>query len=91
MEAFKAAWRALRVSEREAKASIIGAGRRYLDNVALSNERRVLSPKFCVGVEKAFDGHITCESLAPDEAWGRLKDRSWPHKDGRPILDYGRG
>jgi DNA-binding transcriptional regulator YdaS (Cro superfamily) len=88
MERFKAAWRALSGAERDALAEVIGAGRRYLDNVALENERRQLSPRFCVGVELAFKGKFTCEELAPDEPWRRVKDRAWPNKAGRPVLDY---
>lgn len=89
MERFKAAWRELSIAQREALADVIGAGRRYLDNVVLDSQaHRQLSPKVCVGIERAFEGRITCEELAPAEPWRRVKDRSWPNKAGRPLVDY---
>jgi DNA-binding transcriptional regulator YdaS (Cro superfamily) len=88
MERFKAHWRSLTGAERQELAKLIGAGRRYLDNVALENERRQLSPKFCVWTERATRGLFTCEELAPSEPWRRVKDRAWPVKEGRPVLDY---
>lgn len=88
MDAFKTAWRALTGAEREEKAKVIGAGRRYLDNVAVTNETRKLSPELVVGVELAFGGRLRCEELAPNEPWSRVPDAAWPNRRGRPVLDY---
>lgn len=88
MERFKAHWRSLTGTERQELAARIGAGRRYLDNVALVGESRSLSPKYCVWTERATRGEFTCEELAPGEPWRRIKDSHWPVKAGRPVLDY---
>lgn len=42
----------------------------------------------CPAIEKATDGVVTCEELRPDLAWSRVRDKSWPHKLGRPVLDF---
>lgn len=33
-------------------------------------------------------GHaIDVTLLCPDKTWRRVKDKKWPHPDGRPLLD----
>ena len=88
MERFRAALRAMSGAERDELAKAIRAGRRYLDNIAVVNSTRCLSPRYSVYVERATKGRFTCEELLPDEPWRRIKDRAWPVKAGRPVLDY---
>jgi DNA-binding transcriptional regulator YdaS (Cro superfamily) len=30
---------------------------------------------------------VTCEELRPDVNWVRVKDKKWPHPQGRPLMD----
>lgn len=41
----------------------------------------------CPDLERLHEGRITAESLRPDARWVRIPDASWPHPDGRPLLD----
>lgn len=43
----------------------------------------------CALIEWHTNGAVTCEELRPDEPWHRIKDASWPHKKGRPVVDVG--
>lgn len=45
------------------------------------------APHNCAAIERASEGLVTCEELRPDLSWHRVRDKSWPHKDGRPCLD----
>lgn len=42
----------------------------------------------CPSIERAVGGSVTCEELRPDLVWVRVKDRSWPHPQGRPLVDH---
>ncbi len=42
----------------------------------------------CPAIEKATGGAVTCEELRPDLTWSRIPDKSWPNKNGRPVLDF---
>ena len=44
----------------------------------------------CVAIELATQGAVTVEELRPDSTWSRVRDRNWPHRAGRPVLDPGR-
>lgn len=56
---------------------------------ALSNWRLRLPPEeYCPALERALNGDCSCEGLRPDIAWVRIKDKSWPHPDGRPLVDH---
>lgn len=30
---------------------------------------------------------VSVDALCPGKRWVRLKDKQWPHPDGRPLLD----
>lgn len=51
--------------------------------------RRVPSGK-CAAVEVATKGEVTVEELRPDLPWARIPDPSWPHPNGRPVVDQAR-
>lgn len=51
-----------------------------------SGERRVPEER-CPAIEQ-FTG-VTVEALRPDALWVRVKDKQWPTKLGRPLLDIG--
>ena len=42
----------------------------------------------CPAIEFASGGYVTCEEQRPDLVWVRVKDRSWPHPQGRPLVDH---
>jgi DNA-binding transcriptional regulator YdaS (Cro superfamily) len=51
-------------------------------------EGRQPSAENSAAIEKATEGLVTCETLRPDLAWHRIKDKAWPwHRAGRPALD----
>ena len=42
-------------------------------------------------VELATGGVVPCEAMPGTTAvWKRVRDKSWPHPDGRPCLDVAR-
>lgn len=41
----------------------------------------------CPAIERATGGLLTCEQLRPDIHWHRVPDASWPHPQGRPLID----
>ena len=41
----------------------------------------------CLQLEHATGGHVTCEEMRPDIAWCRVRDRKWPHPQGRPFVE----
>lgn len=41
----------------------------------------------CPALERASGGRITCEVMRPDVRWTRVRDRRWPHPEGRPVID----
>lgn len=45
----------------------------------------------CPTLERAVDGRVTCEALRPDIRWHRVPDASWPHPQGRPLIDVAAG
>lgn len=42
----------------------------------------------CPAIEQATAGEVSCEILRPDVTWVRVKDKSWPHPNGRPLVDH---
>lgn len=42
----------------------------------------------CPAIELATAGEFVCEVMRPDLTWQRVPDPEWPHKDGRPLLDF---
>ena len=39
----------------------------------------------CAPIER--ETGVACEELRPDLRWYRVKDKTWPHPSGRPLLD----
>lgn len=73
-------------SEQEAFATVCGTTIGYLRKAASVNQRPAAG--LCVAVESATDGVVTCEDLRPDVRWVRIKDKAWPHPQGRPLVDH---
>ena len=42
----------------------------------------------CVAIERATEGAVTVEDLRPNDLWTRVQDETWPHPNGRPLLDF---
>lgn len=43
---------------------------------------------YCVNLERASGGLMTCEELNPDLNWVRIPDPEWPwHPNGRPLIN----
>ena len=51
-------------------------------------KRRPVPLGYCPAIERATAGAVTCEDLRPNEPWRRIPDPSWPHPQGRPVLDF---
>ena len=45
------------------------------------------SPTTCAEIERVTDGAVVCEDLRSDLTWKRVKDKAWPHPQGRPLLE----
>ena len=43
----------------------------------------------CAKVEVSLGGAVAVEDMRPDINWLRVKDKSWPHPKGRPVIDVG--
>lgn len=67
-------------------ASAIGVGQSAISNLVARGGAP--SPANCVAIEKATKGSVTCEEIRDDIKWQRVKDRTWPHPQGRPLADY---
>lgn len=52
--------------------------------------RRKLPADHCPAVELATQGRVTVRDLRPDVSWARIPDPTWPHVDGRPVIDVAR-
>ena len=42
----------------------------------------------CPHIEQASAGAVCCEEMRADVAWVRIKDKTWPNPDGRPLVDH---
>lgn len=42
----------------------------------------------CPSIERATEGVVICEEMRPDVSWVRIKDKDWPHPEGRPLVDH---
>lgn len=49
---------------------------------------RPFPAEHCPAVERATKGAVTVEELRPNEQWARVKDKAWPHPEGRPVVDF---
>ncbi len=36
---------------------------------------------------RALGVDVSVEALCPGRTWKRVKDKTWPHPEGRPLLD----
>lgn len=43
--------------------------------------------KHRAALEHATGGAVTVEDFGNDAVWHRIKDKAWPHPNGRPLLD----
>lgn len=75
------------VQDRKLFADRCGTTANYLNMVAHGQKPRV-GEALCPEIERASDGAVTCESLRADVDWVRIKDATWPHPKGRPLVDY---
>lgn len=48
---------------------------------------RPVPTKHCAVIERATGGRTAVQALRPDKIWLRIKDKNWPHPEGRPLLD----
>ena len=51
---------------------------------------RPVPPERCTDIERATAGDVACEELRPDIHWHRIKDATWPHPKGRPLIEVAR-
>jgi hypothetical protein len=42
----------------------------------------------CPALELASNGDVKVDEMRPDVTWERKEDPAWPHKEGRPLVDY---
>lgn len=54
---------------------------------AWANGVRQFPAQHCVTLERESKGELPVEMLRPGERWMRVKDKTWPHPQGRPLLD----
>jgi DNA-binding transcriptional regulator YdaS (Cro superfamily) len=66
-------------------ADAIGVGQSVVSNWKARNTP--IDPAFCARIERATGATVTCEQLRPDVNWVRVKDKEWPNKSGRPLVD----
>jgi len=48
---------------------------------------RPVSDSFCAEIERVVKGAVTVEEISPSTNWHRIKDKTWPHPLGRPLID----
>lgn len=72
-------------SERARIAEAVGLSDQYL--YQFLTKRRQAPPEHCQRIERASGGRICVEQLRSDVRWHRVVDPTWPHPDGRPLLD----
>jgi len=46
------------------------------------------NPANRAALERVTGGKVNVEVWGEDCKWKRIKDRAWPHPDGRPLLDF---
>ncbi len=62
---------------------LLGVGQNYVSNW---RTRGIAPVERCAAIE--LHTGIPADELRPDAPWRRIKDKSWPNKAGRPVLDY---
>lgn len=50
-------------------------------------DRKSVPPRWRVAIERHLKGGVAVEEFGDDVHWTRVKDASWPHPKGRPLLD----
>lgn len=75
-------------AEREGFAVRCGTTSGHLRNVSYGY--RPAAAELCVEIERNSAGAVSCEELRPDLPWSRVRHPEWPHKKGRPVLDFAR-
>lgn len=67
-------------------AEAIGVGQSVVSN--WKARKTQIDPAYCVQIERATGAAVTCEELRADLKWVRVKDKGWPNKNGRPLVDH---
>lgn len=62
---------------------LLGVGQNYVSNW---RARGLVPVERCAAIERTTG--VPADRLRPDAPWLRVRDRSWPNKAGRPVLDY---
>jgi len=68
---------------RAAISSALGVSQQVMTNW----KQRGIPEERCPDVERATNGKYTVEEMQPAVKWCRIKDKSWPHPKGRPLMD----
>lgn len=84
---FKSFFSPLGSEAREDFAKRCKTTRGHLQNVMYG--LKTCADELAVAVERESLGVVRVESLCPRTKWLRLKDKSWPSSDGRPLIDPG--
>ena len=74
----------LTVEDRIAFAKKCDTSRHHLQNCAYGY--KPIGAKLAVAIERESRGALNVDSVLPAK-WQRVKDKSWPHPLGRPLLD----
>lgn len=51
-------------------------------------KRACVPDQYCAEIERVTLAAVTVEDLAPASPWFRVPDPDWPHRAGRPMLDF---
>lgn len=71
--------------EREVFASNCGTTRGHVQNIAYGFRRP--TPELAAQFELHSRGAVNVEGSLPSHQWIRVKDKAWPHAEGRPLYD----
>lgn len=71
--------------QREQFAHRCGTTRGHLQNVMYGI--RTCAPELAAAIERESVAEVCCETVLPGRRWTRVKDKDWPNKAGRPLLD----
>jgi len=84
---FTAYFKSLTVPERDDLARKVNSSRGHLQNIAYGY--KPCSTELAAALEFESKGKAYCEDLCANETWVRMKDKSWPFRGGRPLVDSG--
>lgn len=54
------------------------------------NGERPVSLSFSCAIERETAGEVGANEVRPDVTWTRIPDQTWPHPEGRPLVDITR-